>query len=181
MMIKKTYLAILSIAIASVLLGSLFYINITQAQGGKARTYKDHMEIVVLEWTSREFGVNSDQRDYGVALITDSPITLPFFFSPKEAFMNITNLWITFTAQNMYPAHLTIPVNITINDVATISTDEFYPSMNIGLKVVSLHITNLNVYETITSGLNNLVLTSSENLLTVFRVSVFIEYEYQAR
>ena len=185
-MIKKRYLMILSVAVVSVLLGSLFYNNITQAQSGKFKTYKDYAEIVVLEWSAifgvtPIFSVNADQRDCGVSPTPDSPITLVYLFSPKETFQNVTDLWIVFTAQNMHPGAQYIPLDITINDGATVYTNEFYENVNFGLKVVSVHVTDASIYQTITSGVNKLVLTTSAIILTVFRVTVFIEYTYQAR
>jgi len=74
-----------------------------------------------------------------------------------------------------------IPLDITINDGATIYTNEFYENMNFGLKVVSVHVTDASIYQTITSGVNKLVLTTGSIILTVFKVVLFIEYEYQAR
>ena len=46
------------------------------------------------------------------------------------------------------------------------------------IKIVSAHITDINIYETIEPGINKLVLTSPNDVISVFKVVVFIEYEY---
>jgi len=181
-LLKKRYTIVTALTIVSVLLGSLLYVNITIAQKGKEPTvYKDSVEIAVLDWSSRGLYFGQNPQDTGVTLGGDfSPMTLPFAFSPKEVFQNVTDLWIRFTAQNTWPDPKTIVVDISLNDGMEISTSEYYPKADWDSKVVSAHITDPNVHKTIIQGINKLTLASSIEF-HIFRVTVFIEYKYQAR
>jgi hypothetical protein len=192
-MLKKRYLIPLALAIISVLAGSLFYNNITQAQSGRFRMYKDSIEITVLDWAEVTIqSLSSGSRmDYGIMFLKDFPIKLAFGYSAKEQFQNVTNLWITILTPTYEHATTLWKFNITFNDKVTVSSGEFklYPS-SYHIKAVTLHIESPDVYQIVPPQINTLTLSSlmkksydiwEDAYLEIFKITLYIEYEYQAR
>jgi len=167
MMIKKTYLMILSVAIVSVLLGSLFY-NITQAQKGKEPTiYKDSVKIELM--SNR---ISTETSPHINA-------TLPFTFNPKGQNFNVTRMWISFIIGGNF-WHI---IDFTLNEAPTISLNYFV----VGGNTITSFETDASFYGTIVEGINILTVSEiykdsvtpiSEN---IHYMTLFIEYEYQAR
>ena len=184
MMIKKRYLTILSVVIVAVLLGSLFHANIAQALAltGKPQpsSYKDSIEITLLD-------MSGDNVAFGVRIYSAHPAILPFPFNPKDDFLSITGIWITTIAYSSdYVRH-----NITVKNITLKSTAiEYHGSYPI---IASTYIDASELLpETITSGTNVLTISNPEvwdngtgewtpYWLLLFKVTVFIEYEYQIR
>jgi hypothetical protein len=196
-MLKKGYI-IIALAIVSVILGSLFYNNITQAQ--RLRIFKDSVEITVLDWTARMVPLSSYYDpvhiEKGVLFFQGNPVNFAFVFAPKQSFLNITNLWIVLIA--LAPDYYTdaIRFSVTINSKVTVSTgevqmygeswDRAHPQQ------VSIQIKDYGVYQAIIEGINSITFSNPEfkhsvygdwrnTNLEMFKIMLFIEYEYQAR
>lgn len=107
-MIKKGYLVVMSLAVVSILLGSLLYNSVIF--GGKPTpqptAQKDSVEITLLSLTS--------YLGYGIFIDYQRPATLPFAFDTKARFLNVTGLWITVVA---YSSLNDIRFNITLNEL----------------------------------------------------------------
>ncbi len=170
-MIKKRHLAIIS-AIVAVLLGGLLYNSVAQAQIGRPRTYKDSVEITALD----QSGVHVFTMD----------IVLPFAFQPKETLLNITDVWATVTV-GVYSAH-DYKLDIVLNSKVTTTSEPRWCYTH-SLAMFSMHIEDQSVNNTIREGINKLKVTNPQyydsgwklGWMKIFKVSVFIEYEYQPR
>ena len=189
MMLKKRYLVILSVAVISILLGSLFYINITLAPKRQEPTIlKDSVEITVLDWVSRRYVATSEEFDYGISLYDAIPLSLVFSFSPKQVFLNITDMYVSIVASTTQGQGRDHKLTVAVNGVAT--TTDGNPLSHYYLSVLTQHMTNPQVYATIEEGINTLTLSNpfwwnlqplwQPTMIFVYKVTVFIEYEYQA-
>jgi len=167
MLIKKRYLVILSVAVISILLGSLFYINTTFAPKGQEPTiHKDSVNINLLRLGSSGWdgqGVNFR----GVVQ------KIPFAFNPKETFQNATDFWFSLL---YWTGAVTVTIEISLNDMY-LATKSL--SVSSELAYGSFQATDTSLYYSLTSGLNVLTVTSNEPL-HLQEFTVFIEYEYQA-
>lgn len=136
------------------------------------QTRKDAVEITVLDWTSRQYTPCSGYPiEWRVKL---DVVKLPFVFSPKPNFLNVTNLWITVIASTVSDVG-TFSFNATINDATpVILTGYFYYDR---LGEASLQIEDTT---TITEGINVITLSNPTADFLIYKVTVFIEYEYQA-
>jgi len=175
-MIKKTYLTVLSIAIVSVLLGSLLYSNITQAQKGKEPSiYKDVVSINLLNVDSCGFQTEAVIFGAEYAWVHN----IPFVFSPKGTVHNITNLWCSFIGI----AGNGITIEISLNNVYITS----YSFIGGGCSVYnSFQVIDTNIYDAFKPNqINLLTLTHTpvigSNSVFLQEFTFFIEYEYQAR
>ena len=175
-MIKKKYLMILSVAVASVLIGSLLYANLVLAVKPEPQPSinKDSVEITLLDGNIAS----------GARMWWWRNITLPFVFTPKAISINITDAWITLMVQAERPAGDEMRFNITVNGVTTRSY--VWYSSN-ALTHVSMRIEKA-LYENITSGINLVSISNPEYWLIdsswqptnlfLYQANVFIEYEY---
>ncbi len=182
-MIKKRHLVIIS-AIVAVLLGSLLYNNIAQAQRGKEpNIYKDSVEIDVLDWSARLYGY-SYPIELGVQF--DRSLEFPFVFSPiglaSQGDLNITSLWVNIIASTFAGQGGTISFKIGINDNATLSINGWAVHFDLA-RTVSAHLENHPSLRAIEQGINVLQLydlnPSPLPVVTLHEIRVFIEYEYQ--
>lgn len=167
-MIKKRYL-ILSVAVISVILASLFYSNITQAEKGKKPTEEQFKDSVSISLKSSRISTETSPHINA---------TLPFTFNPKGQNFNVTRMWISF----IISGNFWHSIDFTLNGATTISLNYFVSS-----DTITSFETDASFYGTIVEGIN--VFTVSE----IYRDSVtpiteqisymtlFIEYEYQAR
>jgi hypothetical protein len=163
-MIKKGYIMI-ALALVSVLLGSLFYNNITQAQ--RLRVYKDVVEIAVLD-RSRIY----ENTEYGIPVYI---VSFSFAFTPKQRFLNVTKLALNII---VYPTESTT-VNASINGVLMAR----FRTGKIGYLPMykSVWTSEPNVCVIINHGINWLTIEPLDKPLYMLKITLLIEYEYQAR
>jgi hypothetical protein len=174
-MLKRRYVS-LTLIIVLVIAGSFFYGTI-KAESGRFKIYTDSVKIDLLEWASRQYTSGTDNPiEWGVKLDT---LNLPFMFSPKANFLNVTDMWITVIATSS-PSGVTASFDIIINGMVTITSVPQYFS-NVYLSQVSTHITDTSVYNAITQGLNIVTFSNPTADLYIYRATIFIEYEYSAR
>lgn len=178
MMIRKRYLIVVTVAIVSVLLGSLLYSNLALAGKPEPQPsiYKDTAEITALDWIARYY----NGEEYGIKIHVDSawwyPMQkFPFIFDPKPELVNVTDLWISITgtsyaAYNDYEFRL----YVVLNDVEVWQGMTRFDIPVAGITTVHIENPNLN------QGVNVIQLSVDDNVLTVHRITVFVEYEYQA-
>ena len=168
-MIKKRYLVVLSLAILSVLLGSLLYTTLGLA--GKPEPQpsicKDSVRISLLS-------VGASGWESQGALIITGVHEFPFVFNPKEPFQNLTDLWFSFFYLTSRP---TVTIDISLNNVYITSKSLLETT---DPRPVSFQVTDTSLYYALTSGINVLTLTSMDAIY-LQELTVFIEYEYQAR
>jgi hypothetical protein len=171
-MIKREYMITASV-IASVLVGSLFYYNnITQAQ--KLRLYKETVKINVLSPRSTEF--YESYEVWGGVLANN--VSFPFKFNPKHEFLNVTDVWILAIIGNLYGSSTLS--QIKINDATVTVSIVSGPRP----RAFALHITDINIYQTLTPGINTITLTFSGGMpegAGAYEINILITYEYQAR
>jgi len=160
--IKRKYVVICFLVLVSVILGSLFYASITQAQ----TTYTDSVEITILDWTGRNSGT-TDCRPCRIK--TNNWYAFPFAFNPKAQLANIVDLWITITGVSTSP-DIAIKLNDNRTDYGDIDFDGDYPTR---------HALQLPQKNSLRQGINILNLTATDIEAWIFRMTLFIEYEYQ--
>jgi len=170
MMIKKGYIMI-ALAIVSVLLGSLVYNSVTQADTGRFQVYRETVKICVLS-----------PRDSALPFsgIQVPGIKLPFEFNAKERFLNVTDVWVFIVIgpeqYRLSGFEVTMDA-IEINDVSVPVTGTYSAPTG-----VSVHIQDPFIYGTIFPGINTLTLRYLEVYRGyVFETSILITYEYQTR
>jgi len=165
------------LALFSIILGSLFLTSMTQAQ----TVYKDAVEITLLDWAVRMMSPDANiPAEWGIHFPQGSVLDFPFRFSPERTFLNITDMWTTiFAISHTVHQATTASFSITINDNVTITTpsQQFHQSCP---TEVSVHIQDLNLYETTNQGLNILQLSNPSQDISINRITLFIEYEYQS-
>lgn len=183
-MIEKRYLIVLTVALVSVLLGSLLYSSLALA--GKPQPQpsicKDAIEITVLDWTDRYYqSGSSESSEMGLTWFRGPTVVdLPFVFIPKEILLNVTRLWITLVVNSIYGDGLTnikakINNNFAVN-FGSIWVDDIYLSSH------TRYLEHDPVLNAISSGINLLQLYDlSDYDLLIYRITMFIEYKYQAR
>jgi len=111
---------------------------------------------------------------YGIKIVLTGDFL--FVFNPKETFLNITDLWIFMIYSTNDPNPTTM--NIALNGVQ-VSSDIFdnvhgYPTPH------RIHLQDSNIYGALNVGINAMTLDVLV-FMFVYEISVFIEYEYQAR
>jgi hypothetical protein len=150
------------------------------------QVYKEAVEMSVLDWTSNYwytlYSMSSGEgREVGALLITvDFPLDVFFTFSPESKSPNITKFGITITAGYVGYGDASARFNLTINDKISYLTNYhlyyYYPR---GLTVMSTLTQEPSILQAISIGINNLKMRPSVDMW-IFRVNVFIEYEYLA-
>lgn len=172
-MIKKRYLLIISVTLVSIIFGSLLYNSIAQAGKPEPTLQKDAVEIDVLEWVTRQWESGSASgREWGIYVREGWSADFSFVFSPKQSIFNVTNaVIVVYATGNIQNFVLSINnVDFTVGDVQ-------FPSDLPSTKLVQLDTNLLQINE----GINLLTLSGSGlSFLSVYKISLFIEYEYQA-
>lgn len=200
-MIKKRYLVVMSLAVVSALLGGLLYTALGSTSAGKPEPQpsicKDSVEIELLDWSMRDkyYPLGDDHLEQGIVCVGPPytiPLVLPFAFNPREKFVNVTDFWFSFVMadESGYTGYIgKVFFNITINEDNTVSSES---SINAGhIHTISVHLNNPDILNTISPNINTLSLTHDHveiynipqqnwRKMWVYRVTVLIEYEYQA-
>jgi len=185
-LLKKRYILVV-LGVVSVLLVSLFSLalagDVTPSGKPQPSNNKDCVEITALDWTS----VSRSGFGRGAFLYEGREVELVFIFDPKQDFLNVTGMWMTFVAWSNYPAYPKI-FDITLNDGMTITTPEkFYAEGQVS--AASLEIDS-SVHHEVKEGVNEITLENPRYVydlgvevahMEIFRVTLFVEYEYQAR
>jgi len=181
-MVKKRYLMILSLAITSIIFGSFLYNNVTFAGKPEPQpsVHKDAVEITVLDWTARYYQSGSSvSSEIGLTWWIGAMVDFPFVFTPKGSVRNVTRLWITLVVNSrsgdgFTNAKAKINNNFTVNFDNMLVNDVFPLSNTRNLE----HDPVLNA---IYPGINLLQLYDrSDYDLLIYRITLFIEYEYLA-
>lgn len=134
-------------------------------------------EITVLEWTDT---VTNSEFNGGVYIYQDSiRCLLPFVFSPKGQHSNVTDMWIVITEKQESSAW--IGYSISINSAITIATGNTWVNIH-ALSARTLHIEDNSIHQLINSGINTLEFfgLGSSDFLYLYRIKLFLEYEYLA-
>jgi len=130
-------------------------------------TYKDVVEITVLDWVSRLYA----DKEWGLRVSTTVQ-EFPFAFNPKSKIFNVTNLYISIIGTG-FQAYFFV-LTIKLNDVVAWSGQEYFWQEWPGIATVHIEYPDVN------QGINVIQLSVNENDLGVHRITVFIEYEYTA-
>jgi len=198
-MMEKRYLMILSVAVVSVLLGSLFYSNLTLADRAREptpvevtnlpvdeegnlkvrivddrplQTFNASVKIDVLGWVTRQWTSGTAQMEFGVAISSDYTADLAFVFQPRKSDFNITEIYVVFFATGNVN-----DFSLTINGAGIF---ESHMPLTVDLVTARRYPLDPNVV-LIEEGINLLSMScTSGSYLSVQEVEVFIEYEYQA-
>lgn len=157
------------------------------------QTYKDSVSICVLDFTqgyphytqSSPYG-GSDWHAQGVRL-SYIELEFPFSFSPKQELLRVTGLMLTMAFARQHDRDFNF--TITLNGISTKSRiiRGLYPYVGIS----TTKIADSTIHQAITSGTNFLILTNpmewvwelntwQSTELTIYQITVYIEYEYQA-
>jgi hypothetical protein len=151
------------------------------------KVYKDSVQIIVFDWTNGIY-----VKSYPSNEKVNDPLVLPFTFSPKPSFQNVTDLWISFTVRDHvgtdyegYKAYYQLDCIFNNQTIYHISERHLVRYEH----VLSVHIEDENVYASIIPSLNNLTLTNPQvkchgafvyYSMMIFQVKIYIEYEYLA-
>jgi len=174
--IKKTYLMILSVAIVSMLLGSLLYANLVLA--GKPEPQpsikKDSVKISILGWVTRQWtSTQNYQREVGIMVSRDYPLDLLFMFTPEQSDFNVTDIYVV-----VYATGAIDQFSLDINGAGVNEPEIRLPVDTPTTMVFALNPTLVQINE----GINFLSMSTpiGPNYLFIYEIEVFIEYEYQA-
>jgi len=171
--LKKKYLAILSVAIVSVLLGSLLYTNLVSAGKPEPLIYRDSVKISILGWVTRQWTSSQNYpKEVGIIQVQDYPLNLLFIFTPEKSDFNVTDIYVL-----VYATGAVDQFSLNINGVGI-----FEPELRLTVDLPCTRKFHLdpNVVQ-INEGINSLSMSSvGVNYLSIYEVEVFIEYEYQA-
>lgn len=171
-MIKKRYLIVLTAAIVSILLGSLLYSNLALAGKPQPSLRKDAVEIDILGWITRQWGYSGESKEWGIYVRAGWDADLAFVFNVRQILSNITNIVVV-----TYATGAVNDFTLSINGAETNVGDASFPVDLLSTKLVQLNPDLIQINE----GINSLRLSGSgSGWLSVYKVTVFIEYQYQA-
>ena len=163
---------ILSVAIVSLLFGSLLYNQLALAGKPQPQTIKDTVEIDVFGWATRQHSQDPGYaKEWGIYVEDAYPAEMLFAFSPTNNPSNITKILVTVFATDGID-HFTVNVNGVDTDAGRVQ----FHDQKICTSVITLDPTVVQINK----GINSIRLSGKQGWLSVYRLSVFIEYEYQA-
>jgi hypothetical protein len=137
------------------------------------QTCTDSVRIDVLGWATREWAYAGESKEWGVMVSGDYPANLAFTFSPKQGSCNITEIVVLILATGAVD---NFKLNINGRDLSLGNvrlTVDLTTSMRIPVDPNTVQINN---------GINLLGMTATNppSYLSVYEVTIFIEYEYLA-
>lgn len=170
-LIKKRYIVV-ALAASSVLLSSLLYTTLVLAGKPQPLVCKDAAEIDVFGWATRQYTYDSGYpKEQGIYVHGDYPADLSFIFLPKQNLVNITEIVIVLYATGAIDLILTINGgNYNVGYISFVGPD------HVSVKRIQLDPSPVQLNE----GINLLSLSGSSGYLSLFKLSLLIEYEYQA-
>jgi len=135
------------------------------------QTYKDVVKIDVLGWVAREWAYSGESKEWGIYVRDNYPAELAFAFSPKPNLSSITNIVVV-----IYATGSSYNFNLNINGNNIPLGTVLFPIDIPSAKRIQLDPNTVQI----NTGINLLRMSGTVDYLSVYEVTVFVEYEYQA-